>query len=76
MKDSLLREDPKVKVLVMGDMNDDPTNKSMYECLSAKGEINEVGADDMYNPWYNVLVRREQELCSIRANGISLTRLS
>ena len=52
LKDSLLREDPKVKVLVMGDMNDDPTNKSMYECLSAKGEINEVGADDMYNPWY------------------------
>ena len=57
LKDSLLREDPKVKVLVMGDMNDDPTNKSMYECLSAKGEINEVGANDMYNPWYNVLVK-------------------
>ena len=57
LKDSLVRDDPKVKVLVMGDMNDDPTNKSMYECLSAKGEINEVGADDMYNPWYNVLVK-------------------
>ena len=57
LKDSLLREDPKVKVLVMGDMNDDPTNKSMYECLSAKGEISEVGADEMYNPWYNVLVK-------------------
>lgn len=57
LKDSLLREDPKVKVLVMGDMNDDPTNKSMYECLSAKAEINEVGPDDMYNPWYNILVK-------------------
>ena len=57
LKDSFLREDPKVKVLVMGDMNDDPTNKSMYECLSAKGEMNEVGANDMYNPWYNVLVK-------------------
>ena len=57
LKDSLLREDPKVKVLVMGDMNDDPTNKSMYECLSAKGEISEVGVNDMYNPWYNVLVK-------------------
>ena len=41
----------------MGDMNDDPTNKSIHECLSAKGEINEVGANDMYNPWYNVLVK-------------------
>ena len=57
LKDSLLREDPKVKVLVMGDMNDDPTNKSMYECLSAKPEIKEVGSNDMYNPWYNVLVK-------------------
>ena len=57
LKDSLLREDPKVKVLVMGDMNDDPTNKSMYECLSAKPEIKEVGSNDMYNPWYNILVK-------------------
>lgn len=57
LKDSLLRQDPKVKVLVMGDMNDDPTNKSMYECLSAKPEISEVGPDDMYNPWYNILVK-------------------
>ena len=57
LKDSLLRDDPKVKVLVMGDMNDDPTNKSIRECLSAKAEISEVGPDDMYNPWYNVLVK-------------------
>ena len=57
LKDSLLREDLKVKVLVMGDMNDDPTNKSMYECLSAKPEIKEVGSNDMYNPWYNILVK-------------------
>ena len=57
LKDSLLLDDPQVKVLVMGDMNDDPTNKSIHECLSAKAEINEVGADDMYNPWYNLLVK-------------------
>ena len=57
LKDSLLLDDPQVKVLVMGDMNDDPTNKSIHECLSAKAEINDVGADDMYNPWYNLLVK-------------------
>ncbi len=57
LKDSLLQDDPNVKVLVMGDMNDDPTNKSMYECLSAKANIEEVGAGDMYNPWYNVLAK-------------------
>lgn len=60
LKDSLLREDPKVKVFVMGDMNDDPTNKSMYEALSAKEDIEKVGKNDMFNPWYNVLVKQGQ----------------
>lgn len=55
LKDSLLREDSKCKVMVMGDMNDDPTNKSMFEVLSAKPELDQVGKGDMYNPWYNIL---------------------
>ncbi|HEY9550837.1 MAG TPA: endonuclease/exonuclease/phosphatase family protein [Prevotella sp.] len=58
IKDSLLREDPGCKVMVMGDMNDDPVDRSMHEKLSAKAEISEVGPDDMYNPWYNVLVKQ------------------
>ncbi len=58
LKDSLLRDDPNCKVMVMGDMNDDPTNKSMYEVLSAKEEISKVGDDDMYNPWYNLLAKK------------------
>ena len=57
LKDSLLRDDPKVKVFVMGDMNDDPTNKSMTEALACKAEIDEVGKDNMYNPWYNILAK-------------------
>lgn len=60
LKDSLLREDPSVKVFVMGDMNDDPTNASMVKCLSAKANIDEVGEGDMYNPWYNTLVKDGQ----------------
>ena len=60
VKDSLLRDDPNVKVIIMGDMNDDPTNKSMMEGLSCKSEIDETGPDDMYNPWYNVLVKQKQ----------------
>ena len=57
VKDSLMNEDPKVKVFVMGDMNDDPTDKSMHVALSAKEEIDMVGPNDMYNPWYNVLAK-------------------
>ena len=58
VKDSLLRDDPDCKVFVMGDMNDDPTNKSMYDMLGAKEDIDKVGDNEMYNPWYNVLVKQ------------------
>ena len=57
VKDSLMRADKNCKVMVMGDMNDDPTNKSMTEGLSCKSNISEVGKNDMYNPWYNILVK-------------------
>ncbi len=57
VKDSLLRDDPNVKVLVMGDMNDDPTNKSMTEGLSCKATMEEVGPGDMFNPWHHVLTK-------------------
>ena len=39
VKDSLLRLDKDAKVFIMGDMNDDPTNKSMHEVLGGKEEI-------------------------------------
>ena len=58
LKDSLVKDDPKVKVFVMGDMNDDPTDKSMTTELGCKPEINQVGPKEMYNPWYNVLVKK------------------
>ncbi|MGI6222835.1 MAG: endonuclease/exonuclease/phosphatase family protein [Prevotella sp.] len=55
LKDSILKADPERKIFVMGDMNDDPVDKSMYKCLSAKESPEKVGDDDMYNPWYNIL---------------------
>ncbi len=55
VKDSLMRADPNRKVIVMGDMNDDPQNKSMAEELGAKPNIKDVGDNEMYNPWWNVL---------------------
>ena len=38
-------------------MNDDPTDKSLCESLSAKPDIDKVGSTDMYNPWYNILAK-------------------
>lgn len=58
VKDSLLRTDKSIKVFVMGDMNDDPTNRSMHDILGGKEEIDMVGEGDMYNPWYNILTKQ------------------
>lgn len=58
LKDSLLNVNPDMKVMVMGDMNDDPTNKSMKDVLRAKADANSVNEGDMYNPWYNILVKQ------------------
>ncbi len=58
IKDKLLKANKKMKVFVMGDMNDDPTDASMKEGLKGKGDIDKVGKDDMYNPWYNILTKQ------------------
>ena len=55
IKDSLLKEDPEAKIVIMGDMNDDPMDKSMAVSLGAKRKLNEVGPTDLYNPWWDTL---------------------
>ena len=67
VKDSLLRDDPSCKVFVMGDMNDDPINKSMYEALGAKEDIEVVGEGEMYNPFYNYIAK--QKTGTLRYDG-------
>ena len=41
----------------MGDMNADPIDKSMAGILKGKANIKDVNEGDMYNPWYNILVK-------------------
>ena len=55
VKDSLQKDDPNVKLFIMGDMNDDPQDASMAKCLGAKREISEVEEGGLWNPWWNVL---------------------
>ena len=51
--DSLQRIDPAVKVLVMGDLNDDPVSPSVKEVLNAKKSPQEAGVGAMFNPLYD-----------------------
>lgn len=55
VKDSLLKDDPNVKVIIMGDMNDDPQDKSMAVALGAKRKMKDVEPGGLWNPWWDVL---------------------
>jgi hypothetical protein len=54
VKDSLQQDDPNVKLLIMGDMNDDPRDKSMSEALGARRDMNEVEEGGLYNPFWKI----------------------
>lgn len=59
LKDSIMNAMPGSKVLVMGDMNDDPDDKSMKTCLGAVREKKELKKEsDLYNPWWNILRKK------------------
>ena len=55
VKDSLINEDPNVKLFIMGDMNDDPKDPSMSVALGAKRKIEEAKKlNDLYNPFWDI----------------------
>lgn len=49
--DSLMKINPNTKVIDMGDLNDDPINKSITEVLQAKGNRKEVQPGGLFNAW-------------------------
>ncbi|MDR0940461.1 MAG: endonuclease/exonuclease/phosphatase family protein [Mediterranea sp.] len=53
--DSVRRANPATKVVIMGDLNDDPTDKSIAKALGAKGKLKEVGDADYYAPYTEML---------------------
>ena len=55
VKERLQKEDPNIKILIMGDMNDDPQDKSMAVALGAQRKIKDVPKNGLYNPWWDVL---------------------
>ena len=55
-KDSILRANPRMKLIVMGDMNDDPFSPSMAKSLGARRKMEDVKSTDMFNPWWQILL--------------------
>ena len=51
----LMREYPGIKIVVMGDMNDNPFDESMVTYLHGKETIPEVGEEDFFDPFLSMI---------------------
>jgi hypothetical protein len=52
--DSIQKIDTIAKIIVMGDLNDDPVNSSLVRHLKAKGDTTQVGKNGLFNPMYKL----------------------
>lgn len=53
--DSLWNLDSDIRIIVMGDLNDDPQDKSVAKVLGGKKDRNKAKAHEFYNPWWKKL---------------------
>lgn len=51
--DSLLTDNPNAKIILMGDLNDDPNNKSVLDYIRARSKVSKMETGDMYNVMYD-----------------------
>lgn len=54
---------PGIKIVMMGDMNDDPTDESMCTYLHGKETVAEMGPQDFYNPYISMIKAGYGSLC-------------
>ena len=57
MIDSIYAANPNERVVIMGDLNDDPKDKSVTQALGAKHKTKDCKPGDMFNPWYETLYK-------------------
>ena len=53
--DSLYKVDPNMGIIIMGDLNDDPSNKSVAEVLGAVKKMEDSVTTGYYNPFWKKL---------------------
>ncbi|MEO6254845.1 MAG: endonuclease/exonuclease/phosphatase [Ferruginibacter sp.] len=55
--DSLMAVNNRSKIVIMGDLNDDPVSPSLTKVLKAKGSTAGLKDGDLYNPWFDFYKR-------------------
>lgn len=61
--DSLMAVNPQTRVLLMGDLNDDPGDPSVLKVLRAKGDKQKLKPGELYNPWLAYIRKGVGTLC-------------
>lgn len=51
ISDSILNENPKSKIIILGDFNDNPTDFSIKKILRTQNQKKNLTADEFYNPF-------------------------
>lgn len=54
LSDSIQTVDPNAKIVIMGDLNDDPDSKSLTQVLKARRSADDLKAGELYNPMYDL----------------------
>ncbi|MBK7965598.1 MAG: endonuclease/exonuclease/phosphatase family protein [Bacteroidetes bacterium] len=49
--DSIMKDNPDAKVVLMGDLNDDPVSPSVAKVLGASANKEKIKKSELYNPW-------------------------
>lgn len=55
--DSVLTINPKAKIIYMGDLNDNPDNKSVVKHLKSNHRVDRLKSGELYNPFYDYYKR-------------------
>jgi predicted extracellular nuclease len=53
---TILNDNPSAKILLLGDFNDNPTDKSIRETLGAVADKNTMSAYNLYNPYAAIYI--------------------
>ncbi|HLN52427.1 MAG TPA: endonuclease/exonuclease/phosphatase family protein [Lentimicrobium sp.] len=54
LSDSLKKQYSDAKIIIMGDLNDDPVDPSVYKVLGAKGKEKDVKKGELFNPMFGL----------------------
>lgn len=54
LADSIQNIDANAKIIIMGDLNDDPDNKSLTQVLKARRSSENLAERELYNPMYDM----------------------